>query len=66
LAQELPALSLGNNQRALEHQLNLLYVVDQRLRALAEQRRQGGAPKELNIDGHFQGEAALGGTLSAP
>jgi hypothetical protein len=66
LAKELPALSLGNSQRALEHQLNLLYVVDQRLRALAEQRRQGGAPKELNIDGHFQGEVALGGTLSAP
>jgi translocation and assembly module TamB len=66
LAQDLPSLSLGNSQRALEHQLNLLYVVDQRLRALAEQRRQGGAPKELNIDGHFRGEAVLGGTLSAP
>lgn len=66
LAKELPSLSLGNSQRELEHQLNLLYVVDQRLRALAEQRRQGGAPKQLNIDGHFQGEVALGGTLSAP
>lgn len=65
-ASSLPPLSLGNAQRPLEHQLNLLYVVDQKIRALAQQQFQGGAPSELNIDGNFQGEINLAGTLYDP
>ncbi|WLT36876.1 hypothetical protein NON20_12295 [Synechocystis sp. B12] len=41
LADTIGPLSLGNPDGALENQLNLLYVIDQRIIALAQQYERG-------------------------
>ncbi len=65
-AEEIGGLSVGNPDVALENQLNLLYVIDQQIIALAQKYDQGGAPSELNIRGNFDGAIELGGTLRKP
>ncbi len=66
VAQAITPLSVGNPKQPLEHQLNLLYIIDQQIRLLAQQFDQGGVPKEFNIEGLFDFDLALSGTLKFP
>ncbi|BFM41215.1 unknown protein [Synechocystis sp. LKSZ1] len=66
VAQSLAPLTVGNPNYPLEHQLNLLYVIDQKIRLLAQQYQQGTLPRELNIDGLFDADISLSGNLQAP
>jgi hypothetical protein len=59
-------LSLGNPDGPLENQLNLLYVIDQRIIALAQQYERGGVPTRLNVQGNFDAALNLNGTLRDP
>lgn len=59
-------ISAGNPNQALENQLNLLYLIDQQIIALAQQYQKGGVPKEINIVGTFDGDVNLNGTLKNP
>ncbi|MBE9195333.1 translocation/assembly module TamB domain-containing protein [Synechocystis sp. LEGE 06083] len=59
-------LSLGNPDGSLENQLNLLYVIDQRIIALAQQYERGGVPTQLNVQGNFDAALNLNGTLRDP
>ncbi|QHU99626.1 translocation/assembly module TamB domain-containing protein [Synechocystis sp. CACIAM 05] len=66
LADTIGPLSLGNPDGALENQLNLLYVIDQRIIALAQQYERGGVPTQLNVQGNFDAVLNLNGTLRDP
>ena len=66
LADTIGPLSLGNPDGALENQLNLLYVIDQRIIALAQQYERGGVPTQLNVKGNFDAALNLNGTLRDP
>lgn len=66
LADTIGPLSLGNPDGALENQLNLLYVIDQRIIALAQQYERGGVPTQLNVQGNFDAALNLNGTLRDP
>lgn len=66
VATSLAPLTVGNADYPLEHQLNLLYLIDQKIRLLAQQYEQGGLPRELNINGLFDADLSLSGNLQSP
>ncbi|MGA1621317.1 MAG: translocation/assembly module TamB domain-containing protein, partial [Synechocystis sp.] len=65
-ANAIEPISAGNPDQAMENQLNLLYLIDQQIIALAEQYEKGGVPTELNIVGAFDADINLEGTLKNP
>ncbi|YAI82863.1 MAG: translocation/assembly module TamB domain-containing protein [cyanobacterium endosymbiont of Rhopalodia sterrenbergii] len=65
-AEAIPPQSVGNAQATIAGQVNLLGVIDQKIRQLAALRKAGGIPTELDIRGHFDVNVALGGTLLDP
>jgi len=65
-ADAIDPISAGDPNQALENQLNLLYLIDQQIIALAQEYERGGIPQELNIVGTFDGDINLAGTLQSP
>ncbi|MEB3160615.1 MAG: translocation/assembly module TamB domain-containing protein, partial [Synechocystis sp.] len=66
LANDIEPINVGDPNQALENQLNLLYLIDQQIIALAQQYEKGGVPTELNIVGTFDANINLDGTLQRP
>ncbi|WP_044105515.1 translocation/assembly module TamB domain-containing protein [cyanobacterium endosymbiont of Epithemia turgida] len=65
-AEAIPPESVGDAQETIAGQVNLLGVIDQKIRQLAALRKAGGIPSELDIRGRFDANVALGGTLLDP
>ncbi|MEM8777541.1 MAG: translocation/assembly module TamB domain-containing protein [Cyanobacteria bacterium P01_G01_bin.49] len=65
-AADLPPQSVGEDSQTIAEKVNLLAVIDQKIRELAKQRKAGGVPTELDIRGSFDTEVALGGTIYNP
>lgn len=65
-ADAIPSQSVGDAQATIARQVNLLGVIDQKIRQLAAIRKAGGIPTELDIRGRFDADVALGGTLLNP
>jgi hypothetical protein len=65
-AEQVPTKPLGNANAALAEQINLLWEIDKKIRALAAQREAGGAPTELEIRGVFDTTITVAGTLKNP
>ncbi len=65
-AEAIPPQSVGNPQGTIAEQVNLLAVIDEKIRQLAALRKRGGIPTELDIRGSFDTNIALGGTLLNP
>ena len=58
--------STGDGNAAIAEQLNLLAIIDQKIRQLADKKETGAVPTELDIRGRFDTDIALGGTLFNP
>ena len=52
--------------RSIARRLNQLRIVNSRIQANAAEYEAGGIPTELDIDGGYQGEVILGGTIQTP
>ncbi|MDJ0509029.1 MAG: translocation/assembly module TamB domain-containing protein [Crocosphaera sp.] len=65
-ATAIPPQSVGNPDGNIAEQINLLAVIDQKIREIANQREKGGVPTELDIRGNFNTEIVLGGTIYRP
>lgn len=65
-AEVIPPQSVGDAQETIAEQVNLLGVIDKKIRQLAALRKAGGIPTELDIRGRFDANVALGGTLLDP
>ena len=66
IAKQIGPVVVGNESNDLADQVNLLYQIDKRIRKLALQYQAGGIPNELKIDGLFDTEITLAGTLNNP
>jgi hypothetical protein len=66
IAKQIGPVVVGNKSNDLADQVNLLYEIDKKIRALALQYQAGGIPNELKIDGLFDTEITLAGTLNNP
>jgi len=66
IAKEISPVVVGDKSNDLADQVNLLYEIDKKIRALALQYQAGGIPNELKIDGLFDTEITLAGTLNNP
>lgn len=66
IAKQIPSISVGQKDDSLADQVNLLYLIDQRIREIARQLEAGGIPNELKIDGLFNADIMLAGTLNNP
>ncbi|WP_267383561.1 translocation/assembly module TamB domain-containing protein [Cyanobacterium sp. uoEpiScrs1] len=58
--------SVGDAQTTIAEQVNLLGVIDKKIRQLAAIREVGGIPTILDIRGRFDTDIAFGGTLLNP
>ncbi|MEL4898434.1 translocation/assembly module TamB domain-containing protein [Crocosphaera sp. Alani8] len=65
-AAAIPPQSVGDANGNIGDQVNLLAVIDQRIRQLADEREKGGVPTELDLRGSFDTEILLGGTIYRP
>ena len=65
-AAAIPPQSLGEEQETIAEKVNLLAVIDQKIRELADEREKGGVPTELDFRGNFDLNVALGGTIYKP
>ncbi len=65
-AAAIPPQSVGDPNANIAEQVNLLAVIDQKIRELADEREKGGIPTELDIQGHFNTDIVLGGTIYNP
>ncbi|MGH2415654.1 MAG: translocation/assembly module TamB domain-containing protein, partial [Microcystaceae cyanobacterium] len=65
-AAAVPTNPVGDPNAPIADQVNLLWAIEQRIRALAAQRESGGVPTEVDIRGNFSAEIAVAGTLSNP
>ena len=52
--------------RSIARMLNQLRIVNSRIQATAAEYEAGSIPTELDIDGGYQGEVILGGTIQTP
>ena len=66
IAKQIGPVIVGDKNNDLADQVNLLYEIDKKIRALALQYQAGGIPNELKIDGLFDTEITLAGTLNNP
>ena len=66
IAKQIGPVVVGNENNDLADQVNLLYEIDKKIRALALQYQAGGIPNELKIEGLFDTEITLAGTLNNP
>jgi len=66
IAKQIGPIFVGNKGNDLADQVNLLYQIDKKVRELALQYQAGGIPNELKIDGLFDTEITLAGTLNNP
>ena len=66
IAKEIGSVVVGNKSNDLADKVNLLYEIDKKVRELALQYQAGGIPNELKIDGLFDTEITLAGTLNNP
>lgn len=58
--------SAGNANRTIAEQVNLLAIIDQKIRQLANEREAGSIPTELDLRGRFNTNISLTGTLFNP
>ena len=58
--------SIGNADANIAEQINLLAIIDQEIRDLADKKEKWGVPTELDIRGHFDTNIILGGNLRNP
>ncbi|MGK7939010.1 MAG: translocation/assembly module TamB domain-containing protein [Crocosphaera sp.] len=58
--------SVGDPDGNIAEQINLLAVIDQEIRKLADKEEKGGVPTELDMRGQFNTEIVLGGTIYRP
>ncbi len=65
-AKQVPPISVGKTNGPLSDQLNLLHYIDQTIQQLAQRYEAGGVPNELRIEGLFNADIALSGTLTQP
>ncbi|MGK7960651.1 translocation/assembly module TamB domain-containing protein [Crocosphaera sp.] len=65
-AAAIPPQSVGEANGKIADQVNLLAVIDQKIRELADEREKGGFPTELDIRGDFSTDIVLGGTIYKP
>ena len=52
--------------RSIARKLNQLRIVNRKIQSIAAKYEAGTIPTELNIDGGYQGEVILGGTIQTP
>ncbi len=65
-AAAIPPQSVGDPKANIAEQVNLLAVIDQKIRELADEQEKGGVPTELDIRGRFNTDIVLGGTIYNP
>jgi hypothetical protein len=65
-AEEARTRGVGQVNAPISNQVNRLWEIDKKIRALAAQREAGGAPTELDIRGVFDTTITLAGTLQNP
>jgi translocation and assembly module TamB len=65
-AAAIPPQSVGNANGNIAEQVNLLAVIDQKIREFADKQEKGGVPTELDIRGKFNTDIVLGGTIYNP
>ena len=58
--------SIGNVDANIAEQINLLAIIDQNIRNLADKKEKWGVPTELDIRGNFDTNIILGGNLHDP
>lgn len=62
----LGGMTQGDPKDSIQQQLNLLWLIDQQIRRLAQQIDVGGAPIQLDIQGPYSGGATVAGNLKNP
>ncbi len=65
-AEAIPSQSVGQDAETMAEKVNLLAVIEQRIKELADERERGGVPTELDFRGTFDLNVALGGTIYRP
>ena len=66
-AKEIATQSIGNvEEETIATQVNLLASIDQQIKSIAKQIREGKLPNDLDIIGDYQGEILIGGKLTNP
>ncbi|WP_107669937.1 translocation/assembly module TamB domain-containing protein [Cyanothece sp. BG0011] len=65
-AEAIPPQSVGQAAETIAEKVNLLAVIEQRIKELADEREKGGIPTELDFRGTFDLNVALGGTIYRP
>ena len=65
-AKQIAPISVGQKNSSLAKQVDILYQIDQKIRELAQKAEIGGVPSELRIEGLFDLDIALAGTLNDP
>lgn len=58
--------SVGNPNGTIASQINLLAIIEEQIRQLANQRERGSVPTELNIRGRYDLNFTIAGTLKNP
>ncbi|MGK7955561.1 MAG: heme utilization protein, partial [Crocosphaera sp.] len=65
-AAAIPPQSVGDANGKIADQVNLLAVIDQKIRELADAREKGGFPTQIDLRGDFNTDIVLGGTIYKP
>lgn len=65
-AEAIPPQSVGQDAQTIAEKVNLLAVIEQKIKELADERERGGVPTELDFRGNFDLNVALGGTIYRP
>lgn len=65
-ADEIAAVSIAEDKKTIESQVNLLYSIDQQIKTIAKEIKAGNLPNNLYIQGDYQGELVVGGNLKNP
>ncbi|MGK7872710.1 MAG: translocation/assembly module TamB domain-containing protein [Xenococcaceae cyanobacterium] len=65
-AAEVQPKPVGDSDAALGQQVNLLWEIDQQIRAIAAKMKAGGLPTQIDIRGAYTADITLAGTLKEP
>lgn len=57
---------VGDPNASIADQVNLLAIIEEKIRQLADQREKGSVPTELNIRGRYNANFTIAGTLKNP
>ncbi|PSF39026.1 hypothetical protein C7H19_02945 [Aphanothece hegewaldii CCALA 016] len=57
---------VGDPNATIASQVNLLSIIEEKIRQLANQREKGSVPTELNIRGRYNANFTIAGTLKNP